>query len=120
MHWTFVASHTCTFSSLINKIVIICNKSSRCKTLKLFKINSYFNKNFRNMEKEEIKQVFMNWKNAIISGDLKFLEQIYDDNFFWINSMGISNNKTEILNRISSNNLSYLSWINEDISVDID
>ena len=68
---------------------------------------------------EEIKEAYSHWKNAMIKGDLPILEKIYTENFLWTNNMGITNNKMQNLNKISSGNLHYLSWINEDMTVDI-
>ncbi|HEY6977345.1 MAG TPA: nuclear transport factor 2 family protein [Chitinophagaceae bacterium] len=68
---------------------------------------------------EEVKQAYAHWKNAMIKSDLHVLEKIYTDNFLWTNNMGITNNKTENLNKISSGNLRYLSWINESMTVDM-
>jgi len=68
---------------------------------------------------EEIKRAYDNWKNAVINGDLASLDKISAENFAWTNDMGITNNKTEKLYKITSDNLKYLSWINEDITVKI-
>jgi len=57
--------------------------------------------------------------NAMIKGDLPVLEKIFTDNFLWTNNMGITNDKKQNLNKISSGNLHYLSWINEDMTIDI-
>lgn len=71
------------------------------------------------MKTEEIKRAYAYWKNAIIKGDLVSLNNIYTENFLWTNSMGIRKNKTENLNKISSGDLQYLSWMNEDMTVNI-
>jgi hypothetical protein len=71
------------------------------------------------MRIEEIKQAYANWKNAMIKGDLPVLEKICTENFLWTNHLGITNNKAENLNKINSGNLRYLSWITEDMMVDM-
>lgn len=71
------------------------------------------------MKAEEIKQAYENFKTAVISRDLRALKNIYADDFFWTNFMGITNNKAENLERVNSGNLSYLSWVNEETSVRI-
>jgi ketosteroid isomerase-like protein len=68
---------------------------------------------------EEIKEAYAHWKNAMIKADLRVLEKIYTENFLWTNNLGLANNKTQNLNKISSGDLRYLSWINEDMTVDI-
>ena len=69
------------------------------------------------MKTEEIEEAYAYWKNAVIKGDLVSLNNIYTEEFLWTNSMGITKNKTENLNRISSGDIQYLSWVNEDITV---
>ena len=71
------------------------------------------------MKTEEIKQAYEFWKNAVIKGDLASLNNIYTENFIWTNSMGIKKNKTENLNKISSGDLQYLSWMIEDMTVNM-
>src|SRR3954468_15971843 len=68
---------------------------------------------------EEIKEAYAQWKDAMIKGDLPVLKKTCAENFLWINHMGITNNKTENLSKISAGNLHYLSWTNEDMTVDI-
>ncbi len=68
---------------------------------------------------EEIKQAYEFWKNAVIKGDRVSLNNIYTENFLWTNCMGIMKNKTENLNKISSRDIQYLSWMNEDMTVNI-
>src|SRR5690242_11830177 len=74
---------------------------------------------FMHTRTEEIKEAYLHWKNAMINGDLPVLEKIYSDNFLWTNNMGITNNKTQNLNKISSGNLRYLSWTNENMTIEI-
>ena len=69
------------------------------------------------MKTEEIKQAYAYWKNAVIKGDLISLNNVYTENFLWTNCMGITKNKSENLNRISSGDIRYLSWMNEDMTV---
>ena len=71
------------------------------------------------VETEEIKQAYIYWKNAVIKRDLESLDNIYTAEFLWTNSMGITKNKTENLDRINSGDIQYLSWMNENITVDI-
>ena len=66
---------------------------------------------------EEIKQAYECWKNAVINGDLESLDEVCAENFAWTNDMGITNNKTEKLYKIASDNLKYLSWTSEYINV---
>ena len=71
------------------------------------------------METEEIKQAYAYWKDAVIKRDLESLDNIYTEEFLWTNSMGITKNKTETLDRINSGDVQYLSWMNENITVHI-
>jgi ketosteroid isomerase-like protein len=66
---------------------------------------------------EEIKQAYEYWKSAVINGDLASLDKICAENFVWTNEMGITNNKTENLYKIASDNLKYLSWISEYVTI---
>jgi hypothetical protein len=66
---------------------------------------------------EEIKQAYEYWKSAVINGDLASLDKICAENFVWTNEMGITNNKTENLYKIASDNLKYLSWVSEYVTI---
>jgi hypothetical protein len=82
-------------------------------------LKKYLKKIIYTVKIEEIKRAYDNWKNAVINGDLASLDKISAENFAWTNDMGITDNKTEKLYKITSDNLKYLSWINEDITVKI-
>jgi hypothetical protein len=82
-------------------------------------LKKYLKKTIYTVKSEEIKRAYDNWKNAVIKGDLASLDKISAENFAWTNDMGITDNKTEKLYKITSDNLQYLSWINEDITVKI-
>ena len=69
------------------------------------------------MKEDEIKEAFAIYKKAVISGDLETLEQVHSDNFVWNTHFNLQINKSENIKRISSGNLSYLSWTNEDMQV---
>lgn len=69
------------------------------------------------MKTEEIKQAYEYWKNAVINGDLVSLDTICAENFTWTNDMGLTNNKTENLYKIACDNLKYLSWVSEYVTV---
>jgi uncharacterized protein DUF4440 len=68
---------------------------------------------------EEIKQAYEYWKNAVINGDIESLDKICAENFAWTNDMGITNDKTESLYKIASDNLKYLSWVTEETTVNM-
>ncbi|MBD0289288.1 MAG: nuclear transport factor 2 family protein, partial [Flavisolibacter sp.] len=69
------------------------------------------------MKEDEIKDAFAIYKKAVISGDLETLEHLHSENFVWNTHFDLQINKSENIQRISSGNLSYLSWTNEDIRV---
>ncbi len=69
------------------------------------------------MKEDEIKEAFAIYKKAVIHGDLETLEHIHSDNFVWNTHFNIQINKSENIKRISSGNLSYLSWTNENMRV---
>ena len=71
------------------------------------------------MKEDEIKEAFAIYKKAVISGDLETLEHVHSDNFVWNTHFNLQINKSENIKRISSGNLSYLSWTNEDMQVSI-
>jgi hypothetical protein len=76
-------------------------------------MKKYLKKIIDTVKTEEIKQVYEYWKNAVIKGDLESLDKVCAENFAWTNDMGITNDKTESLYKIASDNLKYLSWISE-------
>src|SRR5215831_6035799 len=82
-------------------------------------MKKYFKKIIYSTKKEKIKHTYEYWKNAVIKRDLASLDKIYTENFSWTNESGITNNKRENLNRIASDDLQYLSWTNEDITIKI-
>jgi hypothetical protein len=69
------------------------------------------------LKTEEIKQAYEYWKNAVINRDFASLDRICAENFEWTNDMGITNDKTENLYKIASDNLKYLSWVSEYVTV---
>ena len=80
-------------------------------------MKKYFQKIIDTVKTEEIKQAYEHWKNAVINGDIASLEEICAENFAWTNDMGITNDKTEKLYKIASDNLKYVSWITEYVTV---
>jgi hypothetical protein len=66
-----------------------------------------------------IEQAYEYWKHALINRDLDLLDEICHDRFLWTNSMGITHNKEENLYKVASGNLQYLSWVNEDVSINV-
>ncbi len=69
------------------------------------------------MKEDEIKEAFANYKEAVIHGDIKSLERIHSEDFVWNTNFNIAINKSDNIKRISSGNLRYLSWTNEDMQV---
>jgi ketosteroid isomerase-like protein len=69
------------------------------------------------METDRIKETYTLWKDAVIKGDVHFLNQLYADNFLWKNNMEITEGKTKILSKASSQNIEYLSWKDENIEI---
>jgi len=82
-------------------------------------LKKYFKKIIDTVKTEEVKQAYECWKNAVINGDLESLDRICAENFAWTNDMGITNNKTENLYKIASDNLKYLSWMSEYITINM-
>jgi len=68
---------------------------------------------------KEIKRVCEQWKNALIKIDVTTLEKLYTDNFSWTNHMGITCNKPEILFKMKCDNVQYISWIDEDMEINV-
>jgi hypothetical protein len=68
---------------------------------------------------EEIKRVYEQWKNALIKTDVTTLEKLYTDNFSWTNHMGINCNKRENLFKTKCGNVQYISWVDEDLEINI-
>lgn len=68
---------------------------------------------------EEIKRVYEQWKNALIKTDVTTLEKLYTDNFLWTNHMGITCNKPENLFKTKCGNIQYISWVDEDMEINI-
>ena len=71
------------------------------------------------LKTKEVKQAYEYWKQAVIKADLTSLNKMYMENFSWTNEFGITNNKKDYLNKIASGNLQYLSWVNENITIEI-
>jgi hypothetical protein len=68
---------------------------------------------------EDIKQVYEQWKNALIKTDVTTLEKLYTTNFLWTNPMGITCSKPENLFKIKCGNIQYISWVDEDMEIEI-
>src|SRR5215470_7313239 len=101
IYWAFLTSHFSMATIL---------------PIKNFKIENISGL-FVHMRTEEIKQAYHNWKTAMINADIAFLDKICCDNFLWTNSLGVTNNKKESLRKISSRNMRYISWINENMTI---
>jgi ketosteroid isomerase-like protein len=69
------------------------------------------------MKTNSVREVYTLWKDAVIKGDLLTLNEVYADNFLWTNNMGITDCKTKILSKASSQNIQYLSWDDENIDI---
>lgn len=68
---------------------------------------------------KEIKEVYSNWKKAVMTNDLRFLENLYTDDFTSTSSGGIIKDKSEILTRLSFKDVQYLYWEDKNLSIDI-
>jgi hypothetical protein len=68
---------------------------------------------------EEIKRVYEQWKNALIKTDVTTLKKLYTENFSWTNPMGITCNKPENLFKTKYGNVQYISWVDEDVQINV-
>lgn len=66
----------------------------------------------------EIAEVYCNWKKAVMTNDLKYLQNLYPDDFCSITSAGLSKNKSEVLTRLAFKDVKYLCWADKDIIIE--
>jgi hypothetical protein len=71
------------------------------------------------MIEKEMKEVYGRWKKAIMTNDLKFLENFYSDDFTSTTGAGIIKNKSEVLTRLRFKDVGYLTWEDKNILIDI-
>lgn len=68
---------------------------------------------------KEIEEVYSNWKKAVMTNDLRFLENLYTDDFTSTSPAGIIKDKAEILTRLRFKDLQYLSWEDKNLLIEI-
>lgn len=68
---------------------------------------------------KEIEEVYSNWKKAVMTNDLRFLENLYTDDFTSTSSGGIIKDKSEILTRLRFKDVQYLFWEDKNLLIDI-
>lgn len=79
----------------------------------------YFNSPLFHTKEQEIEEVYSNWKKAVMSTDLQFLENLLSDDFKSASAAGIIKNKSEVLTRLGFKDVKYLLWEDKDLSIDI-
>ncbi len=67
----------------------------------------------------EIEEVYSNWKKAVMTNDLRFLENLYTDDFTSTSPAGIIKDKSEILTRLRFKDVQYLFWEDKNLLIDI-
>lgn len=68
---------------------------------------------------KEIEEVYSNWKKAVMTNDVRFLENLYTDDFTSTSSSGIIKNKSEVLTRLRFKDVQYLFWEDKNVLIDI-
>ena len=68
---------------------------------------------------KEIEELYSNWKKALMTNDLRFLENLYTDDFTSTSSGGIIKDKSEILTRLRFKDVQYLFWEDKNLLIEI-
>lgn len=68
---------------------------------------------------KEIEEVYSNWKKAVMTNDVRFLENLYTDDFTSTSSGGIIKDKSEVLTMLRFKDVRYLYWEDKNLLIDI-
>lgn len=80
---------------------------------------NHFNLHSFVVENKEIEEIYSNWKKAVMTNDLQFLESLYSDDFTSTSPAGIIRNRAEVLTRLRFKDVQYLFWEDQNILIHI-
>jgi hypothetical protein len=69
------------------------------------------------LQEQEIKEVYHNWREAVIVHDIPFLEHLFSNNFKSLRTVGRPKNKTDELQWLAVRNVQYLYWKDKNIEI---
>jgi len=70
------------------------------------------------VKEQEIKDLYIRWRGAIIANDIQFLQQLFSDDFQSVRNVGRPKGKVDELLWMGVRNVQYLNWEDTNVSID--